>query len=212
VVFSFDDGPNAQGDTTARLLEVLRKHEVRALFALLGENAERNPELVRRIREEGHGIINHGYSSRFSLWMGDAEFAANLSRGEAVISAALGEYPAPRLYRPQGGFYRPGQQRIWRDAGYTLVPGTARIYDAVLSPRDKDRAVAKLLGIIEKQGGGVILLHDGRDSHRQMAAALAQNPRGPYDRSWIPAAVEELIVLLEAKGYTLRGPALVFRE
>ncbi|MDR2068383.1 MAG: polysaccharide deacetylase family protein [Spirochaetaceae bacterium] len=205
VIFVFDDGPNSHGDTTARLLDVLKKYEVRAMFALLGENAEQNPILVRRIRAEGHSIINHGYGDPFVVWMGDEAFYANLIRGEAAITAALEEEPEPRLYRPQGGFYTKGQERIWREAGYTLIAETIRIYDAVLSAKDKDRAIATLTRMVEKQGGGIILLHDGRDSHVRMETELAKSPHGRFNRSWIPDMVEELIILLREKGYTTPG-------
>ncbi|MDR0589661.1 MAG: polysaccharide deacetylase family protein [Spirochaetaceae bacterium] len=205
VVFTFDDGPNIHGDTTARLLDILKKHEVRAMFALLGENARQNPALVRRIRDEGHIIVNHGYSDRFAVWMGDRDFYNNLIRGEAAITAVLGEEPEPRFYRPQGGFYLKRQERIWREAGYTLVPGSIRIYDAILSAADKDRAITTLMRILEKKGGGIILLHDARDSHARMEARLAKRPRGSFNRSWIPDMVEEVIILLKEKGYTMQG-------
>ncbi|MDR0585549.1 MAG: polysaccharide deacetylase family protein [Treponema sp.] len=205
VIFSFDDGPNARDDTTDRLMEVLRKYEIRALFALLGKNAEHNPKLVQRIRAEGHVIINHGYSDRFAVFMDEKAFSGNLLRGEAAICNALGGEPDQRLYRPQGGFYTKKQERIWRNAGYTLLPGTVRIYDAILSARDKKRAIAAILRKIEKQGGGIILLHDGRDSHTRMETALAWNPRGVFNRSWIPEMVEETIIALEERGYNLRG-------
>jgi peptidoglycan/xylan/chitin deacetylase (PgdA/CDA1 family) len=205
VVFTFDDGPNRHGDTTGRLLDILKKHEVRAMFALLGENVRQNPELVRRIRAEGHIIINHGYRDHFAVWMGSEAFHTNLARGEAALTAVLGEQLDPRLYRPQGGFYTKRQERIWREAGYTLVPGTIRIYDAVLSARNQDRALAALLRALKKQQGGIILLHDARDSHTRMEAGLARNPQGVFNRNWIPGMVEELIFLLEEKGYTVRG-------
>ncbi|GHV48042.1 hypothetical protein AGMMS49546_38240 [Spirochaetia bacterium] len=204
VVFTFDDGPNAHGDTTARLLDVLKKHHIRGMFALLGENAEHNPELVKRIHHEGHYLINHGYSDTWAASLKDEEFRINLEKGEAAITAALGKELNPRFYRPQGGYYKKGQQKIWQEAGYTLAPATARVYDAVLTESGKDRAVKELVSIIERQGGGIIILHDARDSHVLMEAKLAKKSEGVFNRTWIPGAVEEIIILLEEKGYRLR--------
>jgi peptidoglycan/xylan/chitin deacetylase (PgdA/CDA1 family) len=205
VVFTFDDGPNPQGDTTARLLNVLAKYQIQAMFALLGENVEHSPELVRRIRDEGHYIINHGYYDSWAVNMDSEFFLLNLEMGEQAISAVLGEPLNPRLYRPQGGFYRKRHRRIWQSQGYMLIPSTARPYDAVKTAADMDQVVRSLVRRIEKQDGGIIMLHDGRDSHRKIEAALKRNPGGQYNRSWIPEAVERLILILREKGYALSG-------
>jgi peptidoglycan/xylan/chitin deacetylase (PgdA/CDA1 family) len=203
VVFTFDDGPNAHGNTTARVLDVLKKYNIRGMFALLGENAEQNPDLVRRIHDEGHYIINHGYYDKWAVKMDKKEFRENLEKGEAAISAALGEELRLRLYRPQGGDYKKYQERIWLKAGYTLVPGSARAYDASLTKRRKNTVIRRIIGAINEQKGGIILLHDARDSHFRMEAELAKRPQGFFNRSWIPEVTQEIIILLLEKGYRL---------
>jgi peptidoglycan/xylan/chitin deacetylase (PgdA/CDA1 family) len=205
VVFTFDDGPNPQGDTTARLLDVLKKHHVQAMFALLGENVEHSPDLVRRIRDEGHYIINHGYYDSWAVTMDREFFLVNLEMGEQAISAALGEPLNPRLYRPQGGFYKKYHQKIWRSQGYTLIPSTARPHDAVKSADDMNQAVDFIVRKLKKQGGGIIMLHDGRDSHYKIEEILKKYPNGRYNRAWIPEAVEKLIFILREEGYALSG-------
>jgi len=202
VILSFDDGPNANDDTTARLLDVLSKYRIKAMFALLGENAEANPELVRRIHNEGHIIINHGYSGKWSGRMSKDAFRNNLVSGEAAISAALGMELHPKLYRPHGGFFNSAQEKICRAAGYTIVPANVRIYDAVLSGAEKEKAVKKILKAVEKQNGGIVLLHDARDSHYQMEKKLEKKPDGVFNRSWLPETVEEIITALLDKGFS----------
>jgi peptidoglycan/xylan/chitin deacetylase (PgdA/CDA1 family) len=205
VIFTFDDGPNVHENTTARLLDVLKKYGVRGMFALLGENVEHSPELVRRIHGEGHYIINHGFSDRFAVSMSDEEFYANLVRGAGAINAALGTELRPLLYRPQGGLYEKRHQKIWEYLGYTLVPVSARAYDAVLSAQNKGEAVQKIIKAVEKNQGGIIMLHDARDSHFRMEKELKIRPDGIFNRSWIPDAVEEIILILIKKGYQVKG-------
>jgi len=209
VYFSFDDGPNVQGDTTARLLDVLKKHEIKAMFCLLGENAERYPELVRRMYDEGHCIANHGYFDRWASGMDDDEFRDNLVRGGAAISAALGHDRYPKLYRPHGGFYHSAQEKIMRDEGYILVPATARVYDAVVDGTKQRKVVEKIIKKVKKQGGGIILLHDARGSHAATEAELAKDPHGVFDRSWIPDAVEEIIPALLNRGFVINNPDIL---
>jgi len=200
VYFSFDDGPSAHGDTTGRLLDVLQKYKITALFFLLGENAEQYPELVRRMHDEGHYIANHGYSDQWAVKMSDDEFRDNLIRGEAAIANALGLDGMPyRLYRPHGGFYNRKQEQICIEEGYTIVPVTVRVYDAVYNARERKKTIRKTVNLVKQRGGGLILLHDGRDSHS----------RG-YDRSWIPETVEEIIIALLDNGFDLNSKIPLF--
>ena len=57
IALTFDDGPHPV--YTPQILDTLKEYGVHATFFLIGENAERNPELVRRILREGHEIGNH---------------------------------------------------------------------------------------------------------------------------------------------------------
>jgi peptidoglycan/xylan/chitin deacetylase (PgdA/CDA1 family) len=205
VYFSFDDGPNIKGDTTARLLDVLLKYQIKAIFCLLGENAEQYPDLVRRMYDEGHYIANHGYCGKWASKMKPDQFRDNLVRGGAAISAALGFDMNPKLYRPHGGFYTFAQEKIIRDEGYTLVSSTVRVYDAVVDGRKKSKVVKQVVSKVEKQGGGFVLLHDARDSYVQAEAQLAKNPGGVFNRSWIPEAVEEIITILLDKEFILNS-------
>ena len=209
VYFSFDDGPDACGDTTARLLDVLKKYQIRALFSLLGENTEYYPELVRRIYDEGHYIVNHGYSDKWACKMNEDEFRNNLARGEAAISRVLGFDMNPRLYRPHGGFYYAKQENICFEEGFTIIPVTARVYDAIKGGTSQDKVVRRIIKKLEKQNGGVILLHDGRGSFSRRERKLAKNPQCAYDRSWIPDTVEEIITALLEKGFVLNCPDIL---
>jgi peptidoglycan/xylan/chitin deacetylase (PgdA/CDA1 family) len=200
VVFSFDDGPN--GAVTTELLDVLQKHHIKAAFCLLGENVEADPETARRIRQAGHVIANHGWGDTWAVWLHKRRFSQNLLEGERLILWALDEEDlSPRLYRPHGGFYTNAQQHIFQTQGYTLLGVSARAYDAALSGSRKDLVLRRIMRKIEKEKGGIILLHDARGDHSQTEKKLRRNPQGDFNRSWIPGAVEELIIRFEERGY-----------
>jgi peptidoglycan/xylan/chitin deacetylase (PgdA/CDA1 family) len=222
VVFSFDDGPNAWNDTTARLLDVLKKYEICAMFALLGENAERHPDLVRRIYDEGHYIINHGYLDKWARGMKGDVFRDNLIKGEAAITAALlgqdlrhavgltpEEDSRPKLYRPHGGFYNSKQEKICREEGFTIIPAGIRVYDAVLAESKQGKVFNETIKKIRQQNGGLVLLHDARGSHYRMEENIGKKPNSAYDRSWLPDTVERIIITLLDQGFVLGSPELV---
>lgn len=54
---TFDDGPSAEN--TARVLDILKEHNIKATFFVVGENVRKHPEVARRIAEEGHTIGIH---------------------------------------------------------------------------------------------------------------------------------------------------------
>jgi len=209
VYLSFDDGPNALDDTTARLLDILKKYQIKAVFCLLGENAERAPNLVKRMYDEGHYIVNHGYSDKWASKMKPDEFRNNLRSGEAAISKALGRDMPLKLYRPQGGFYNSAQEKIIRDEGYILVPSNIRVYDAVLDGTKRDKVVKQVIEKVKKQRGGIILLHDARDSCVQAQARFEKDPKGVFNRSWIPDIVEEIINIFLNKGFVFNNPDIL---
>lgn len=60
IAITFDDGPHPV--YTEKLLDGLKKRDVKATFFLLGQSAEQYPEIVKRMYEEGHIIGNHTYS------------------------------------------------------------------------------------------------------------------------------------------------------
>lgn len=60
VALTFDDGPNPE--ITTQILEILEQFGVRATFFIIGEFAEKFPDLVRLIDEKGHLVGNHSYS------------------------------------------------------------------------------------------------------------------------------------------------------
>jgi len=206
LVFSFDDGPNTADDTTGRVLDMLAKYNIKAVFCFLGVNAENAPDMVRRIYNEGHVIVNHGYSDKWASRMKKSEFRNNLLKGEAAINSALGHDCRPLLYRPHGGYYSQSQEKIWREEGYELVSCKIRAYDAVLAKSAQDRVVKKVLNKIEKYGSGIILLHDARDSHERMEKHLEKKPNGAFNRSWIPDTAEIIIVKCLENGYIFEKP------
>ncbi|GHU40759.1 hypothetical protein FACS1894190_08050 [Spirochaetia bacterium] len=201
VLLTFDDGPNDDHKTTAELLDVLKELDVKAMFSLLGENVSRYPELTRRIFDEGHIIINHGYSDKWACAMKPEEFRENLKKGYDAITAALGKPPTVKLYRPQGGFYTAEEEKIWREEGWALVPGTIRTYDAVCDKNEKERVVRQTTRKAIAEGGGIIILHDGRDSHKKIEARMSKKDGGYFNREWIPSAVKEIIINLQKSGF-----------
>ena len=60
---TFDDGPHPE--YTPRLLDIMKRYEAHGTFFMIGEPAQKHPELVQRVAQAGHAIGNHSWDHRF---------------------------------------------------------------------------------------------------------------------------------------------------
>ncbi|QQM46593.1 glycosyltransferase [Streptomyces liliifuscus] len=88
VALTFDGGPDPVW--TPRLLDLLRQHRARATFFLFGSQAARHPDLVRRIRAEGHEIGSNTYTGGALGEASSVRFAAELDLTQAALAGTTG--------------------------------------------------------------------------------------------------------------------------
>jgi peptidoglycan/xylan/chitin deacetylase (PgdA/CDA1 family) len=105
VALTFDDGPNP--NTTPQILDILKKNNVKATFFVIGKNAERYPEIIKRIMDEGHLIGNHSYSHIDFSRSSDAAIREEITKTQEIIKNASGV--TPHFYRMP---YGSGGQRV----------------------------------------------------------------------------------------------------
>ena len=162
VALSFDDGPAPEH--TPQVLDILSKHRAHATFFLIGDRAVAHPELVGRLRSEGHEVGNHSFTIRPTVQASDDAFLANLTRTEEV----LGLSGPIKLFRPPGGKIRPSQLRLAEDRGYRVILGSAYPYDGAHPPS----AYIRWLVTKNLAPGVIVILHDGIADPSRMVAAL----------------------------------------
>ncbi len=94
--FPFDDWPildSTLARNCTRLLRLFRRKGIRATWFVLGWCAERYPDLIRRIADEGHEIACHSYRHRHVGRLGEEAFRADTIRAMEAIQAAVGVRP-----------------------------------------------------------------------------------------------------------------------
>lgn len=152
VALTFDDGPSA--DTPA-VLDALDRAGVRATFFVLGEAAERHPELVREVARRGHAVGLHGHTHARLAFAGPGTVAREIDRCDAAVRAA-GVEPG-RWFRAPHGWKGPFLDRALRRRGLTLVAWTRGVWD---TERPGPGAIAER-ATRAPRGGEILLLHDG---------------------------------------------------
>jgi peptidoglycan/xylan/chitin deacetylase (PgdA/CDA1 family) len=191
---TFDDGPTR--GPTDRILDVLGEMKVRAAFFVVGANVRRCPELVARMRDEGHLVGNHTLDhDHYAVFRGRRYWERQLAETDRLIEEAAGLRPA--MFRPPMGFKTYYSMRAARRRGQAVVTWNRRAVDGIVTT--KERILERM--VPNAAGGDVLLLHDGIEPH-----ALKRDPSATVaavrplierlrDRGLEPAPLDELLGL-----------------
>lgn len=152
ILLTFDDGPHP--DYTPAVLDILRKHNHKAIFFCPAKEAEKYPEIVRRIISEGHTIGSHTYQHSWkTIFYSTRRYIEELQHADEVFSR-LGV--TIKYFRPPLGVVNGTIGKACRAMGYTAMGWSVRSFDTRNEPREKvyKRVIRQLTG------GSIVLLHD----------------------------------------------------
>ena len=152
---TFDAG--YENGCTAKILDILKAHDVPAAFFLVGNYLEKNADLVRRMVDEGHIVGNHTmHHHDMSQLENAADFEKELTDLEALFLETTSK-ELPKYYRPPQGTYSQKNLQLAKNLGYKTVfwslayvdwnndaqPTAQQAFDKLL-PRTHDGAVVLL--------------------------------------------------------------------
>ncbi len=146
---TFDDGPHPV--YTPRILDVLKEHNARATFFMVGRAAEAHPELVERVAEEGHAIGNHSWDHPVLPLLGRRERHRQIRQCQKT----LGRY-GTNLFRPPFGSQTRPLRWDLLSLGYCPVVWNVVGFDWL----DKDPEWMANHLVREIKPGSIVLLHD----------------------------------------------------
>lgn len=181
VVLTFDDGPFPP--TTRRVLSALSDQCVRATFFLIGQNAARNPDLVRKIAADGHSIGYHTWSHRILGRIRPAAAEDEITRGIAAVEDITGKPEAQRTVGSNAPSAEP--TRFFRFPGFVSTPALRDevnsrnmvIFGADLWASDwnamrPDQELSQIVGRLKAARKGIILMHDIKAQTAAMLPSL----------------------------------------
>ena len=196
IALSFDDGPDP--DWTPKILDILKRYKVRGTFFMIGELAEDNIGVMRRVYREGHEIGNHTWTHPDISDISNRQVDLELNLTERLFASELGVQPL--YFRPP---YSIDQEPDTNDQaapvariqnlGYVIIGNKIDTNDWDEHPRKSPKEITDSVfqQIADMQTrpwnrGSIILLHDGGG-----------------DRSATVAALPVLIEALQSRGYEI---------
>ena len=183
IALTFDDGPDPI-DTPA-VLDILKEKNVRATFFVLGQAAQANPNLLKRIVDEGHEIGNHSFNHDYQ----QRNLVEEIKQTDHEVFVSTGVHTY--FYRPPGGFLSKSQLETVKKNGFIVAlwsvdskdwrnPGVKQIVDNVIK---------------NVFPGAIILMHDGGYQRTQTVNALGPIIDALRDRGYRLATLSELKML-----------------
>ena len=210
IAISFDDGPDPQW--TPKILDILKEKKAPGVFFIIGDQANKRPDILKREFTEGHEIGNHTFTHPKFDEISHTQIRWELNLTQRLIESTLDVKTI--LFRPPYGIdHQPeyaeevAQLPLAQEMGYLIVG--QRIDPDDWSLRNGKPIPAKEIvdSVLRQAGNGnIILLHDGGGDRTQTVAALPQIIEALREKGYQLVSVSDLIGKTRAEVMPLLSP------
>lgn len=151
IALTFDDGPDNK--YTPKILDILKKNQIKATFFLVGEHAERYPDTVKRIAEEGHIIGNHTWDHQDLAKLPPESIHNEIAKTDEMIKKITGQ--SPSLFRAPYGAVNEQVKSDAASSGHMLIGWSVDTMDW------DGKTVQQIMAAVKKEAapGAIILQH-----------------------------------------------------
>ncbi|RJQ31404.1 MAG: polysaccharide deacetylase family protein [Peptococcaceae bacterium] len=153
VALTFDDGPDPR--YTPQILDILKRHQVKACFFVIGQKAREYPELIKQIVQAGHEIGNHGFNHRMPWLLGPGATLREIKEASRAIEETAGR--SIRFYRPAWGLCNFFSLCYYWLKGQQVILWTYMSWDWI-KKATPEGITRKVLSKIKD--GAILVLHD----------------------------------------------------
>ncbi|MFD0693103.1 polysaccharide deacetylase family protein [Paenibacillus sp. GCM10027628] len=180
IALTFDDGPDNK--YTPKILDILKKYNIQATFFVVGEHAEKYPEVIKRIAQEGHVIGNHTWDHQDLVHLPNDQIQDEIKKTDDMIKSITGQPPA--LFRAP---YGAVSQDVKEDAALS----GHRIIGWSVDTLDWDgKSVNQIMAAVKKEAapGAIVLQHSAGGKNGNLSNTLE--------------ALPQIITYLQKSGYS----------
>ncbi|WP_094671355.1 polysaccharide deacetylase family protein, partial [Hydrocoleum sp. CS-953] len=188
IALTFDDGP--WNKTTEQILDILKKHNIRATFFVVGQHLNTRQEIGKKIVEGGHVIANHTWNHPTpKSKMNPDRIKSEIGRTADLIYRTTGR--TTNLFRPPGGVLENGLADYAKERKQTVVLWSADSVDWYY--RSAKEITKKVLN--RSSNGGIVLLHDGGGPRGHVVEALPNIIAGLKKQGYEFVTIPELLTI-----------------
>jgi peptidoglycan/xylan/chitin deacetylase (PgdA/CDA1 family) len=182
VVLSFDDGP--WPGNTERVLKALADQCTRAIFFTIGEHAGWHPEILKEVAAAGHTIGSHTWSHKDLTKMSFDDAKAEVEKGIAAVSIALGNQPVGPFFRFPALRNPPEIVKYLGDRNIAIFSTDLDSFDFKM--RKPDQVVKSVMSKLDKHHKGIVLMHDFQHATSEAVPELLKKLKeGGYKIVWV---------------------------
>ncbi|EKE01312.1 MAG: polysaccharide deacetylase [uncultured bacterium] len=186
VALTFDDGPHPKH--TREILEILKQHDIRATFFVIGKNAQRHPDVIKEADTDGNIISNHSYSHFYLTTLSSDDIETELQKTNNLIYKTIQKYPT--FFRPPYGACSDKSTQIVDRLGFTTITWNVMTDD--YSSRQTSERIAAYV-IKHAKPGAIIGLHDGGGNREKTVGALPIIIKALKDEGYKFLTIPELL-------------------
>jgi peptidoglycan/xylan/chitin deacetylase (PgdA/CDA1 family) len=156
IVLTFDDGP--WPGNTERVLKALADNCTKALFFPIGMHAGWHPEILKKVAAAGHTIGSHTWSHKDLTKLTPDDAKAEIEKGIAAVSIALGNKPVGPFFRFPALRNPPEMVTYLGTRNIGIFSTDMDSFDFKI--RKPEQVIKSVMSKLEKHGKGIILMHD----------------------------------------------------
>jgi peptidoglycan/xylan/chitin deacetylase (PgdA/CDA1 family) len=157
VVLTFDDGP-WPGNTPA-VLKALADECTKAVFFSIGKHATYHPAILKQVAAAGHTVGTHTWShaNLNSKKLNEQSVKDEIEKGNSAVKFALGTAPAPFFRFPE---LQHNQAAMAYLGTRNIAMFSCDLDSFDFRAKNADQIITTVMTKLEKQGKGIILMHD----------------------------------------------------
>lgn len=162
IYLTFDDGPSDR--VTPKILDILKEENVKATFFIIGKNAERRKNLLKREFDEGHTIGVHSYSHKYKeIYSSTESLLKDIEDCNSVIKEVTGRKST--LYRFPGGSFGLSSKLVNAVTAHFMryIDWNASFCDSEIASPSPEQLVRAAKTTVANPQSVIMLAHDATD-------------------------------------------------